>query len=115
MGNRCRQCDVSHTLTTNGGLGHLNTAAVTDDALIADLLILAAVALPVLDRSENALTEESVLLRLQRSVVDGLRLLHFAVGPLQNLIRRSQADLDRIKLNRLIYIIKLCHLSSYYS
>ncbi len=104
---------MSHTLTADRGLGNLNTAAITDDALIADLLVLAAVTLPVLHRSKNALTEKSILLRLQRSVVDGLRLFYFTMGPLQNLLRRSQADLDRIKLNRLINIVKLCHVSSY--
>ena len=70
---------VAHTLTANRGLSYLNTAAVTDYALIANLLILTAVAFPVLCRSEYFLAEKTVLLRLQCPVVYGLRLLNFAM------------------------------------
>ena len=55
---------MAHSLPADGGLRHLDAAAVADHALIADLFVLAAVALPVLDRSEDALTEETVLFGL---------------------------------------------------
>ena len=40
----------------------------------ANALELAAVTLPVLDRAEDPLAEETILLRLERSVIDRLRL-----------------------------------------
>ena len=71
--------------------GDLDAAAVADDAAVADPLVLAAVALPVLDRTEDALAEQTVLLRLERPVVDGLRLRHFAVRPLTGSLRARRA------------------------
>src|SRR5690606_15242231 len=41
------ELDVAHALTTHGALGDLYTAALADDALEADALILAAGAFPV--------------------------------------------------------------------
>ena len=64
MRNRSSKLDVSHTLTADAGLGYLNSAAITDHTFITDLLILSAMAFPVLTRSENALAEQSVLLWL---------------------------------------------------
>ena len=91
------QLDVAHTLTADLGLGDLNAAAVADLALVADALVLAAVALPVLGRSKNALAVQTVALRLQGAVVDGLRLLHLAIAPVADLVRRGKADFDRIE------------------
>ena len=91
------QIDVAHALTAHLGAGDFHAAAVADLALIADLLILAAVALPVLGGPENALAEQAVPFRLQGAVVDGLRLFHLAVGPLADHLRRSDADLDGVK------------------
>ena len=73
--------DMTHALATHLGAGHLNAAALADDALKTNALVLAAVALPVLLRTEDLLAEESVLLGLEGAVVDGLGLLHLAVGP----------------------------------
>src|SRR5215467_2551096 len=50
-------------------------------------LVLAAQALVVLDRAEDARAEQAVAFRLERAVVDRLRLLDLAVGPRKNLIR----------------------------
>ena len=97
VAHRSGQLDVAHTLTADLGLGHLDAAAVADLALITDALILAAVALPVLGRSKNALAVQTVALRLQGAVVDGLRLLHLAIAPVADLVRRGKADFDRIE------------------
>ena len=64
MGDRGGERNMAHTLPADAGLCDLNAAPVTDNALVSDLLIFAAVALPVLARSEDPLTEQSVLLRL---------------------------------------------------
>ena len=91
------QLNVAHALTANLCLGDLNTAAIADLALVADALVLAAVALPVLGRSKNALAVQAVALRLQGAVVDGFRLLDLAVAPVADLLRRSQADFNGIE------------------
>ena len=78
--------------------GDLHAAAVADLALVADLLVLAAVALPVLGGSEDALAEQAVPLRLQGAVVDGLRLFDLAVRPLADLLRGGDANLNGVKL-----------------
>lgn len=49
-------------------LGDLDAAAVADFALVADLLILSAVAFPVLCGPENALAEKAVALGFERAV-----------------------------------------------
>ena len=67
------QFDVAHALAADLRLGDLDAAAVADLALIADALVLTAVALPVLRRSKDALAVQAVALRLQGAVVDGLR------------------------------------------
>ena len=89
--------DVPHALAAHLGAGDLHAAAVADLALIADLLVLTAVALPVLGGPEDALAEQTVPLRLQGAVVDGLRLFHLAVGPLADHFRRSDANFDGVK------------------
>src|SRR6185503_5390665 len=74
---------------------HLHAAAVADDALVLDALVLAAEALPVPLGTEDALAEETVLLRTVRAVVDGLGLLHLAVAPRPDVGRGGEADLHR--------------------
>src|SRR3954447_6176399 len=69
-----RQVDVAHALTAHLRARDLDAAALADDSLVADALVLAAVALPVLRGTEDALAEEAVLLRLERPVVDGFGL-----------------------------------------
>ena len=92
MRYRSSQLDMAHALTAHFSASHLDAAAVAYDALIADALVLAAVAFPVAGWSEYALAEQAVTLRLERTIVYGLRLLYLAVRPLTYLFRRGQAD-----------------------
>src|SRR4029453_11956407 len=55
------QFDVAHALTTHLGAGDFNATTLTDDALEADALVLAAVAFPVAGRTEDLLAEKTVL------------------------------------------------------
>ena len=64
---------MSGALTTNLLLRYLNTTTIADDTLITDTLILTAGTLIVLRRTEDALTEQTVTLRLIGTVVDGFR------------------------------------------
>src|SRR5262245_65376555 len=81
MGDRHTELDVAHALAPHLGQRHLDAAAVADHAAIADPLVLAAVALPVLHRPEDALAEQAIPFRLERPVVDRLGLGDFAPRP----------------------------------
>src|SRR5438034_1223267 len=72
--HRHRELDVPHALAAHLGERDLHAAAVADDAAVADALVLAAVALPVLHRAEDALAEQPIPFRLEGPVVDGLGL-----------------------------------------
>ena len=98
VGDRSGQVDMAHALAPDLGAGHLDAAALADDALVADPLVLAAVALPVLGGTEDALAEQPVLLGLQRPVVDRLRLRHLAVAPAPDLLAGGEADLDGVEV-----------------
>src|SRR5262249_34333053 len=76
------------------GMRHLDAAAVADHALVFHATILAAGALPVLFRPEDALTEQAVALGSIGPVVDGLGLLDLAERPAANVMRAGQADPD---------------------
>ena len=90
--DRRGQLDVAHALAPDLRAGDLDAAALADDALEPDALVLAAVALPVLGGTEDLLAEEAVLLGLERAVVDGLRLLHLAVGPHADRVGGGETD-----------------------
>ena len=86
MGDRGRQFDMAHALAADLGQGHLDAAFLADDAAVLHPLVLAAQALVVLDRAEDAGAEQPVALRLEGSVVDRFRLLDLAVGPESDLL-----------------------------
>ena len=98
VADRAGQLDVAHALTADLRARDLDAALVADDALVADPLVLAAVALPVLGRTEDALVEEAVLLRLERAVVDRLGLGDLALAPLPDLVRAGERDADRAEV-----------------
>ncbi len=79
VGDGRREANVPHALPAHLGARDFNTATVTHHAFVADLLVLAAVALPVLGRAEDAFAEKPILLRAQRAVVDSLRLRNLSV------------------------------------
>ena len=89
--DRRGQVDVAEALTAHLGLDDLDAALLAHDAAVLHALVLAAVALVVLHRPEDLRAEEAVALRLERAVVDGLRLLHLAVRPLPDLLRSWRA------------------------
>src|SRR5262249_26517162 len=68
-----------------------------DDGLVLHALVLAAQALVVLDRAEDARAEQPVALGLERAIVDRLRLLDLAVGPRENLVRARDRDPDLVE------------------
>src|SRR5215213_633672 len=93
-----REVDVAHAFPPDLLARHLDAAALADDALVADALVLPAVALPVPSRTEDALAEEPVALRLQGPVVDGLGLRDLARGPVADLLAGRKPDPDGIEV-----------------
>ena len=104
---RSGKLDVAHALAADLRAGDLDATTLADDALEPDTLVLPAVALPVLGGAEDLLAEESVLLRLEGSVVDGFWLLDFAVGPHTNGICCCESD------SNLAEVIDVEHMGSY--
>ena len=101
--------DMAHAVAADARERHLDAALLADHALVLHALVLAAQALVVLDRPEDARAEQAVALGLERPVVDGLRLLDLAVGPGQNLLRARDRDLDLIEALRLSRLIEEIH------
>ncbi len=98
VADRRGQLDVAHALAADLGPRDLDAALVADDALVADALVLAAVALPVLLGTEDALAEQAVALGLERAVVDGFRLGDLASRPRADLFGRGERDPDRVEI-----------------
>src|SRR3954464_10047766 len=88
---------MAHALAPDPRQRHFDRALLADDALVLHPLVLAAQALVILDRPEDARAEQAVALRLEGAVVDGLRLLDFAVGPRQNLLRCPDRNPDLVE------------------
>jgi hypothetical protein len=86
MRHRRRELDMAHALAPHARQRDLDRALLADDALVLHALVLAAQALVVLDRPEDARAEQAVALGLEGAVIDGLGLFDLAVGPGQNLV-----------------------------
>ena len=107
MGYGDRKGDVAHPLAADLLLRDLHAAAVADDAAVADALVLSAVALIVLGRTEDALAEESVALRLVGTVVDGFRFQDLSGRFLENHIGGSESDYYPVEICLYLVIIFL--------
>ncbi len=103
---------VSHPFPADFLLGNLDSASVADDSPVLDSLVLAAVALVVLGRTENLLAEKSVPLRLVGPVIDRLRLQNLSRRPFLDVFRRSESDADSFEIAfNLVIFIKSRHIS----
>jgi hypothetical protein len=91
------QLDVAHALAPHLGQRHFHAALLADDAAVLHPLVLAAEALVVLDRPEDTGTEQAIAFRLERAVVDGLRLLDLTVRPREDPLRAGDRDANLIE------------------
>src|SRR5688572_5371188 len=92
------QLDMAHALAPDLGERHLDAALLADDALVLHALVLAAQALVVLHRAEDAGAEEPVPLRLEGAVVDRLRLLDLSIRPGENFFRARDTDANLVEI-----------------
>ena len=111
MSYRHRESDVSHPLATYLLLSDLDAASVADDSAVPDPLVLAAIALVVLGRTEDLFTEKTVALRLVSPVVHRLRLEDLSVGPVDDVLRRCKRDADPLEIasDLIIFIVQSRH------
>src|SRR5262249_29399450 len=103
-----RKFGMRDALATDLGKGHFDAAAVADDALVLDLLVLAAGAFPILGWAKDLLAKEPALFRFEGAVVDRLRLFYFAARPvIADHFVSSNADAELIKLKGLYLLFRL--------
>src|SRR5262249_29415583 len=91
------ELDVAHAVAAHLRERHLDAALLADDAAVLHALVLAAQALVVLDRPEDAGAEEPVPLRLEGAVVDRLRLFDLTIGPRADALRTLDRDADLVE------------------
>ena len=94
--DRHGQFNVAHAFASHPRERHFHAAPIADHAPMFDPFVFAAGAFPVLDRAENALAEQASLFRLERAVIDRLRVFDFPFGPGANRLGGSDADADII-------------------
>ena len=102
MADRHGQLNVAHALAADTRQRHFDAATVADDAAMLDALVFAAGAFPVLDGAKDAFAEKAALFRLERAVVDRLRILDFALAPGSDGLGLRQRDADVIHLVDLV-------------
>jgi len=95
--HRRRQRDVAHAVTTDLVTRDFDTTALADDALETHRLYLPHAHSSLLG-PEDLLAEEAVLFGTQRSVVDGLGLLHFSRGPTADVLGRGESNAQFVEL-----------------
>src|SRR5438552_3035300 len=100
MRHRRGELDMAHAVAAHLRQGDLDAALLTDDAAVLHPLVLAAQALVILDRPEDAGAEQPVPLRLEGAVVDRLGLLDLAIGPGADALRAGDRDADLIEALR---------------
>src|SRR5271154_3925793 len=101
MRARRSQLDVAQAFTAHLAERDFDAALVADHSAVLHALVFSAQTFPVRDGAKNLGAEQSVALRLEGAVVDGLRLGYFAVGPRPNLFWTRQADANGIKIRDL--------------
>src|SRR3982750_1354809 len=97
------ELDVTHALATDAAQGDFDAAAIADHSTVANSLVFAAMAFPVLDWTEDPLAEQAVLLGLERAIVDGLGLENLAPRP-------PCAETGHLQPLPLLWILRTAHL-----
>src|ERR1019366_317016 len=92
MANGRRQFDVPHSLAANLAASNFDSTAFAHDALVFNLLVPATSAFPVLNWAKDALAEQTVTLRLERAIVDCLRLFDFTMRPAHDVFTARDSD-----------------------
>ncbi len=108
MRDRRGQLNMPHPLPANLRLNHLDTTLIADNPAMLHALILPAITLPILGRTEDLGAEQPVFFWFKRPIVDRLRLLDLTVGPGPDFFRRRNANAHRIKGYRIPLFFEQC-------
>ena len=103
MRHRHGQFDVAHAFATNSRKRYFDTAAIADDALVLDSLVLSAGAFPVPGRTEDSLAKQTAFFRFESSVIDRLGILDLAFTPRPHRIAGGNANCHLIKTYRALF------------
>ncbi len=68
---------MTHTLTTYNSARHFDTTLIADDAIVSNPFVLTTITFPILRRTENFLTKQSIRLITLSTVVNCFWLGHF--------------------------------------
>ena len=80
------ECDVSHSISSDGFLCYFYSASVAYDAFVSDSFIFSAGAFSVACGSEYFFAEETVSFGAEGAIVDGFGLSDFAFGAVENIV-----------------------------
>src|SRR3990172_1200165 len=100
MGHRRGQADMSHPFPAHFGLNDFDSRFLANDPAMFHSLVFSAITFIVLRRPKDLGTEEPVLFRFERTIVDRLRFFYFSMGPRFDLLRRGDRNPDGIEINR---------------
>ncbi len=89
---------MGHPVPSDFRGNDFHAAFFTDNAPVLHPLVLAAVALKILDRSKYLGTEQTVSFRLEGSVIDGFGFFHFPERPASNGFRRGHGYPDPLQV-----------------
>ena len=81
MCHRASQLNVPHTLTAYSCQGYFYTALLTYNTTVLETLVLTAQTFVIFYGSKYFGAKQSIAFRLERSVVNCLRLFYLTVGP----------------------------------
>src|SRR6202040_1642790 len=92
------QLDMAEAFAADFAERHFDAALIANHSAMLHPLVFSAQALPVRDGAKNLGAEQAVALRLEGTVIDGLRLGDFAVRPRPDFFWTRQADPDRVEI-----------------
>ena len=97
---------MAEAFTTNLARNNLDAAFLADDTTMLHALVLAAVTLVILGRSENLGAKKSVTFRFESTVVDRFRLLDFSERTFPYFIRGCDGEPDGVKIQWVFWPFK---------
>ena len=87
---------MAHPLPAHLGLDDFHPTLLADNPSMFHPLVFATITFIIFGGPKDLGTEESIFFRFESPIVNGLRLLHFSVGPRFNLFWRGDGDSDGI-------------------
>ena len=83
---------MTHTFAANFTAGDFHAATLADNAFVLNLFVPTTRTFVVFHRPKRFLAEQAIALGLEGAVVDGFRLLDFAMRPRADVFRGGHPD-----------------------